>query len=63
MATTPDGNRLADNHQSAKPPDEQNLDKKIYSARVVVMDADGLNSKEIFEAKECSSVLMGFDWK
>ena len=61
LAWSPDGQRLAYVHQSAGPLDRFN--RAVYGARVVVMDADGSNSKEIFEAKDCSWVLMGFDWK
>ncbi len=57
MAWSPDGKRLAYVHQTASPK------KNSYSSRVVVIDADGTNPKEIYKADDASWVLMGFDWK
>ncbi|AMV24200.1 ECF RNA polymerase sigma factor SigW [Gemmata sp. SH-PL17] len=53
---SPDGRRLAVLHQEAC------ADKK-YSARVVVMDADGGRPSEVYKAGDTSWVLMGFDWR
>ena len=61
LAWSPDGKRLAYLHQSAKPLDERDPDRRVDSARVVVIDADGKNSKEIYKVD--ASWLMGFDWK